>query len=66
MWKKAFPDEYAAAVTPQPIKRLGDPKKDIAPVVMFLVSDDAQFVTGQAIGVECSLNRREEKNNFTS
>jgi NAD(P)-dependent dehydrogenase (short-subunit alcohol dehydrogenase family) len=51
-WKEALPDEYAAAVAPQPIKRLGDPKKDIAPVVMFLVSDDPQFVTGQAIGVD--------------
>ncbi|MDY8023271.1 SDR family oxidoreductase [Paenibacillus polymyxa] len=52
MWKEAFPDEYAAAVAPQPFKRLRDTIKDIAPVVMFLVSDDVQFVTGENIGVD--------------
>lgn len=52
LWKEACPDDYAAAVAPQPIPRLGDPDDDIAPVVMFLASDAAQFVTGQTIGVD--------------
>lgn len=52
MWKESAPDDYAASVAHQPIKRLGDPETDIAPVVMFLVSDDAQYVTGQTIGVD--------------
>ncbi len=52
LWKEAAPNEYEAIVSPQPIKRLGDPDTDIAPVVMFLVSDDAQYVTGQTIGVD--------------
>jgi NAD(P)-dependent dehydrogenase (short-subunit alcohol dehydrogenase family) len=52
LWKEAAPDEYAASMAQQPIKRLGDPETDIAPVVMFLVSDDALYVTGQTIGVD--------------
>lgn len=30
-----------------PLGRLGDPEKDIAPVLPFLVSDDAHYITGQ-------------------
>lgn len=52
LWKEAAPDDYAAAVANQPIKRLGDPETDIAPVVMFLVSEEAQYITGQTIGVD--------------
>lgn len=51
-WKEAFPDLYEEAVAPQPIPRLGDPDTDIAPVVMFLASEDSRFVTGQTIGVD--------------
>jgi NAD(P)-dependent dehydrogenase (short-subunit alcohol dehydrogenase family) len=32
--------------------RLGDPDRDIAPVMVFLASDGARFVTGQAIAVD--------------
>lgn len=51
-WKEYDPEGYKAAMEPQPIKRLGDPDTDIAPAVMFLVSDDSRFVTGQTIGVD--------------
>lgn len=49
LWKQYDPAGYEAAVAPQPIKRLGDPDTDIAPAVMFLVSDDARYVTAQTI-----------------
>lgn len=52
LWKEYDPEGYAASVKPQPIKRLGDPREDITPAVMFLVSDDARFVTGQTIGLD--------------
>jgi NAD(P)-dependent dehydrogenase (short-subunit alcohol dehydrogenase family) len=32
-----------------PLGRLGDPSDDIGPVVRFLVSDDARYVTGVTI-----------------
>lgn len=34
------------------LQRIGDPRKDVAPVVAFLVSDGAQYVTGQMIPVD--------------
>jgi len=32
--------------------RLGDPKRDLAPVLVFLVSDASRFITGQIIMVD--------------
>ena len=32
-----------------PLGRLGDPEKDIAPVAVFLASDDGNYITGQVI-----------------
>ena len=32
--------------------RLGDPDRDIAPVMVFLAGDGARFITGQAIAVD--------------
>jgi NAD(P)-dependent dehydrogenase (short-subunit alcohol dehydrogenase family) len=29
--------------------RVGDPETDIGPIVAFLCSDDARFVTGQTV-----------------
>lgn len=52
MWKEACPDEYTAAMETVPMKKLGDPDTDVTPAVMFLVSDDSRFVTGQTIGVD--------------
>lgn len=48
-WSKAYPDEYAGVLKGVPLGRLGDPETDIAPVVAFLASDDARYVTGQTI-----------------
>lgn len=56
-WKEYDPAGYEAVVAPQPIKRLGDPDTDIAPAVMFLVSDDARFVAGQTIGLDAGSTR---------
>ena len=32
--------------------RLGDPDRDLAPVLVFLAGDGARFITGQAIAVD--------------
>ncbi len=51
--------DYAAAVKPllammQPIPRAGEPE-DIANAVCFLASDEASFITGQALAVDGGL-----------
>jgi NAD(P)-dependent dehydrogenase (short-subunit alcohol dehydrogenase family) len=40
------PERYARLMAERPIPRLGDPEADIAPIVVFLASDDARFLTG--------------------
>jgi NAD(P)-dependent dehydrogenase (short-subunit alcohol dehydrogenase family) len=42
-------DAHASSV---PAGRLGDPKTDIAPVLVFLLSDAARYVTGQIVAVD--------------
>lgn len=39
----------AATAPNTPLARLGSPEEDIAPVVLFLASKDAQFVTGYSV-----------------
>ncbi len=48
-WSKSFPKEYQAVIDGVPLGRLGDPEHDIAPVVAFLASDDARYLTGQTL-----------------
>ncbi|MBV0895347.1 SDR family NAD(P)-dependent oxidoreductase [Microbacterium sp. NC79] len=48
-WAAAYPAEYQKVVDGVPLGRLGDPKDDIAPVVAFLASDDARYLTGQTL-----------------
>jgi NAD(P)-dependent dehydrogenase (short-subunit alcohol dehydrogenase family) len=43
------PDGFARAMAARPIGRLGDPETDIAPVALFLASDDARFLTGLVV-----------------
>ena len=40
------PERYARLMAERPVARLGDPETDIAPIALFLASDDAQFLTG--------------------
>jgi len=43
------PEGFAKAMAARPIGRLGDPETDIAPIALFLASDDSQFLTGQVL-----------------
>lgn len=51
-WKKTSPEEYKKVAEKVPMKRFGDPRQDIAPVVVFLLSDDSRYMTGQTIMVD--------------
>jgi 2-hydroxycyclohexanecarboxyl-CoA dehydrogenase len=43
---------FDAGLTSGPLGRTGDPEQDIAPVLAFLVSDDARFITAQTIPID--------------
>ncbi|MFI0479132.1 SDR family NAD(P)-dependent oxidoreductase [Actinomadura sp. 9N215] len=45
----AHPEIEAAADRANPMGRLGDPEADIAPVAVFLASEDARYLTGNTL-----------------
>jgi NAD(P)-dependent dehydrogenase (short-subunit alcohol dehydrogenase family) len=51
-WGKANPDLYEKSIESVSLKRAGDPDTDIAPVVVWLLSDESKYVTGQTIAVD--------------
>ncbi|MGB3604589.1 MAG: SDR family oxidoreductase [Gordonia sp. (in: high G+C Gram-positive bacteria)] len=51
-WSEAFPKDYKRMLAGIPLGRLGSPADDIAPVVVFLASDDASYMTGQTLMVD--------------
>jgi NAD(P)-dependent dehydrogenase (short-subunit alcohol dehydrogenase family) len=48
----AHPELERLADASNPMGRLGDPELDIAPVAVFLASDDARYVTGNTVFVD--------------
>ncbi|RLP75340.1 SDR family oxidoreductase [Mycetocola tolaasinivorans] len=51
-WTENYPEQAAAALASVPLGRIGDVEKDIAPVVVFLASDDSGYITGQTIMID--------------
>lgn len=41
-----------AAGAANPMGRLGDPERDIAPVAVFLAGDDSSYLTGNTLFVD--------------
>lgn len=48
-WKENFPEQYEEIIGKNPMHRFGDPEKDVAPIIAFLLSDDSQYMTGQTL-----------------
>lgn len=48
-WSEMYPDMYGSVLAKIPLGRFGDPESDVAPVVAFLCSDDACYITGQTV-----------------
>jgi NAD(P)-dependent dehydrogenase (short-subunit alcohol dehydrogenase family) len=65
VWTPMY-DAHRARFTPEELRQheaaiagmvhiggqLGDPDRDLAPVIVFLCSDDARFITGQTISID--------------
>lgn len=56
-WSQAYPDLYEQSLAKVPLGRFGDPEADVAPVVAFLLSDDAKYVTGQTLMADGGANK---------
>jgi 3-oxoacyl-[acyl-carrier protein] reductase len=52
LWEKEAP--LAASVAMHPLGRIGDPA-DVAPAVMYFLSDESAWTTGQILGVDGGL-----------
>jgi NAD(P)-dependent dehydrogenase (short-subunit alcohol dehydrogenase family) len=51
-WKRRAPAEYAQALERVPLGRFGDVDRDIAEPIAWLVSDEAQYITGTSITLD--------------
>lgn len=49
---ESIPGFAEAAAAQNPLGRVGDPDEDIAPVAVFLASEDSRYVTGEVIHVD--------------
>lgn len=50
--RRAMPELFEKIDPLMPMKRMGDPEEDIAPVAVFLASEDSRFVTGNTLFVD--------------
>jgi NAD(P)-dependent dehydrogenase (short-subunit alcohol dehydrogenase family) len=48
-YRHASPESAAKLLEQNPMGRMGDPEADIAPVALFLASEDARYVTGNTL-----------------
>lgn len=48
-WMENFPEAAEKTLQNVPLHRFGDPEKDIAPLAVFLASEDGNYITGQTI-----------------
>src|SRR5699024_12083810 len=51
-WREGAKDLYDQMIQGIPLRRLGDPEKDIGRTAVFLASDDANYITGQTFMVD--------------
>lgn len=51
-WSKADPEQYNHLINSIPLRRLGDPEKDVGSVALFLASSASAYMTGQTLMVD--------------
>lgn len=53
VWEEKYPELYQSEVIRKtPMRRVGDAKKDVGRVCVFLTTEDAKYLTGQTINVD--------------
>ena len=57
-WKEDFPEVYEQTIKSLPMGRFGDGEKDVGRVCVFLVSEDANYITGETISVQGGVGLR--------
>lgn len=48
-WAEHHPDQYQQVLHKIPLGHMGDPDAEIAPIAVFLASDDSAYMTGQTL-----------------
>lgn len=56
-WSQASPELYQESLAKVPLGRFGDPQQDVAPIVAFLLSEDARYMTGQTLMADGGANQ---------
>ena len=51
-WQQANPAEYERSMSSIPLRRLGDPEREIGPAVAFLCGPAASYITGTTIALD--------------
>lgn len=51
-WKAEHPEYYEQVLAGIPMRKFGDPEKDIGRVAVFLASEDSDYITGQTLMVD--------------
>ena len=51
-FRTANPETADRMLQQQPLRRMGDPEDDIAPVALFLATEDSQYLTGNTLFVD--------------
>ena len=51
-WAERFPEMLQKSLEEIPLRRVGDPEKDIGRVAVFLASEDSDFITGHTFMVD--------------
>lgn len=51
-WSESAPELYDQMISNIPLRRLGDPEKDIGKTAVFLASEDSDYITGQTVMVD--------------
>ena len=57
-WKENAPEMFAKTIQNIPLQRFGDPVKDIAPVCVFLASEEGNYITGETIAPQGGVSLR--------